>query len=75
MICTSVNRFFIVQFPLKGYWTPDRHVAISGRQRSMAPVAQGVHIAHVQAVFQALRNIGHATGYFAGGLGNLKQSL
>jgi len=41
----------------------------------MAPVAQGVHSAHVQAVFQALRNIGHATVYFAGGLGNLKQSL
>lgn len=27
MICSSVNRFFIVQFPLKVNWTPDRHVA------------------------------------------------
>ncbi|WP_236590036.1 rolling circle replication-associated protein, partial [Ramlibacter aurantiacus] len=27
MICSSVNRFFIVQFPRRIDWTPDRHVA------------------------------------------------
>jgi hypothetical protein len=33
MICSSVNLFFIVQCPLRDYWTPDRHVAVFGGQR------------------------------------------
>ena len=35
----------------------------------VAPVAQGVDVAHVQAVFQALADVGQATGDFAGDKG------
>ena len=35
----------------------------------MTPVAQCVDIAHVQAVFQALADVGQATGDFAGNKG------
>jgi hypothetical protein len=36
MICSSMSRFFIVQLPLRGDWTPDRHVAVFRGQRSLS---------------------------------------